>query len=162
MAIAIWINIGSGNGLLPDGTKPLPEPMLTEWSSVKSTDIHIRAISQEMPQLSISKIPWKITYLKFHSNFPGANELTHWLPDTTWHHRSTLGQVKSYCLATPSHYLNHLLTFPWWCHVIFIGGQPIGRFLIYQQLDCAQKSLIKKYYISHRSMSWYIKDWWGI
>ena len=29
---AIWlqigVNIGSGNGLLPDGTKPLPEPML--------------------------------------------------------------------------------------------------------------------------------------
>ena len=24
----IWINIGSGNGLLPDGTKPLPEAML--------------------------------------------------------------------------------------------------------------------------------------
>ena len=23
------VNIGSGNGLLPDGTKPLPEPMLT-------------------------------------------------------------------------------------------------------------------------------------
>ena len=22
-------NIGSGDGLLPDGTKPLPEPMLT-------------------------------------------------------------------------------------------------------------------------------------
>ena len=26
----IWVNIGSGNGLLPDGTKPLPEPMSTE------------------------------------------------------------------------------------------------------------------------------------
>ena len=25
----IWVNIGSGNGLLPDGTKPLPKPMLT-------------------------------------------------------------------------------------------------------------------------------------
>ena len=25
----IWVNIGSGNGLLPDGKKPLPEPMLT-------------------------------------------------------------------------------------------------------------------------------------
>ena len=25
----IWVNIGSGNGLLPDGIKPLPEPMLT-------------------------------------------------------------------------------------------------------------------------------------
>ena len=30
----IWVNIGSGNGVLPDGTKPLPEPMLTDhqWS----------------------------------------------------------------------------------------------------------------------------------
>ena len=26
----IGVNIGSGNGLLPDGTKPLPEPMLTD------------------------------------------------------------------------------------------------------------------------------------
>ena len=24
----IWVNIGSGNGLMPDGTKPLPEPMM--------------------------------------------------------------------------------------------------------------------------------------
>ena len=28
MVIQIWLNIDSGNGLLPDGTKPLPEPML--------------------------------------------------------------------------------------------------------------------------------------
>ena len=28
MTTEIWVNIGSGNGLLPDGTKPLPEPML--------------------------------------------------------------------------------------------------------------------------------------
>ena len=36
MASGIWVNIGSGNGLLPDGTKPLPEPMLTDhlWSPV--------------------------------------------------------------------------------------------------------------------------------
>ena len=28
LATEIWVNmIGSGNGLLPDGTKPLPEPM---------------------------------------------------------------------------------------------------------------------------------------
>ena len=26
------VNIGSGNGLLPDGAKPLPEPMLQEMS----------------------------------------------------------------------------------------------------------------------------------
>ena len=29
MTSKIWINVGSGNGLLPDDTKPLPEPMLT-------------------------------------------------------------------------------------------------------------------------------------
>ena len=42
-----------------------------DWSSVKSSDIHIRAISQEMPQPPITNICLKITYLKFHSNFPG-------------------------------------------------------------------------------------------
>ena len=30
MVTEIWVNIGSDNGLLPDGTKPLPEPMLTD------------------------------------------------------------------------------------------------------------------------------------
>ena len=29
VATWIWVNIGSDNGLVPDGTKPLPEPMLT-------------------------------------------------------------------------------------------------------------------------------------
>ena len=43
---------------------------------MKSSDIHIREISQEMPQPSITKIHLKITYLKFHSNSPGAKELT--------------------------------------------------------------------------------------
>ena len=42
---------------------------------MKSKDIRIRAISQEMPQPSITKICLEITCLKFHSNFPGANEL---------------------------------------------------------------------------------------
>ena len=29
MALEILVNTGSGNGLLPDGTKPLPVPLLT-------------------------------------------------------------------------------------------------------------------------------------
>ena len=29
LAIGIWVNIGSAKGVLPGGTKPLPEPMLT-------------------------------------------------------------------------------------------------------------------------------------
>ena len=52
-----------------------------DWPPVKSNDIHIKAISQEMPQSSITKICLKIIYLKFHSNFPGANELQR-LPNT--------------------------------------------------------------------------------
>ena len=28
MVSKIWVNIGSGNGLVPDGTKPLPEAMM--------------------------------------------------------------------------------------------------------------------------------------
>ena len=32
MVTKIWVDIGLGNGLVPDGTKPLPEPMLTyQW-----------------------------------------------------------------------------------------------------------------------------------
>ena len=42
----IWDIFGSGNGLLPDGTKPLTEPILTYH--VRSCGIHLRAILQEM------------------------------------------------------------------------------------------------------------------
>ena len=42
---------------------------------MKYNDVHIRAISQEMTQSSIAKIHLKITYLTFHSNFTGTNEL---------------------------------------------------------------------------------------
>ena len=47
-----------------------------DLSSVRFSGIHLRAISQEIPQPSITKIHLKITYSKFHSNFPGANELS--------------------------------------------------------------------------------------
>ena len=40
------------------------------WHSSKG-----KFIRQEIPQPSITEIIWKIKYLKFHSNFPGANEL---------------------------------------------------------------------------------------
>ena len=46
------VNIGSGNGLLPYGTKPLHEPM----SSVRSSNSHMKTISREIPQPSIPKI----------------------------------------------------------------------------------------------------------
>ena len=75
MVTEIWVNTGSGNGLLPDGIKSLPEQML-DLSSVKSSDIHLMATSLEIPQPSITKYGLKITYLKSQSNLPEANELT--------------------------------------------------------------------------------------
>ena len=55
-----------------------------DWSSVKSSDIHIRAISQEMPQPSIININLKITCLKFHKNLPGGNELIYFCSQMLW------------------------------------------------------------------------------
>ena len=46
-----------------------------DLSSVRSIDINLRTILQEMPQPSITKFSLKIIYLKFLSNLPGANEL---------------------------------------------------------------------------------------
>ena len=66
-----WVNISSGNGLLPASTNPSPEPMLTY---LRSIDIHLRAICLKIPQPPITKISLKITYLKFYLNLPGANE----------------------------------------------------------------------------------------
>ena len=71
MATEIWVNIGSGNGLWHQAITWTN----VDWSSVKSNDIHIRAISQQMPQPSITKFRLKITCLEFQSNFPGASEL---------------------------------------------------------------------------------------
>ena len=46
-----WVNTGSGNGLLPDGTKPLPEPMLNSphWGVLEFTR------GQEMQKTSIHR-----------------------------------------------------------------------------------------------------------
>ena len=68
----------SGNGLLPDGIKPLPEPILTYQV--------FRGIHNVLGD-----------YI-FYSLWPS---------DAIWRHRSgsTLGQVMACCLTAPSHYL---------------------------------------------------------
>ena len=68
------VNIGSGNGLVPDSTKPLPEPILT-YRLLRSSHIHLRPISLEVLHPSVAKISLRITYLKFHSNVHGVNAL---------------------------------------------------------------------------------------
>ena len=39
MAEYVWLNTGSGDGLLPNGPKQVPEPVLTnhQWGSVTFT-----------------------------------------------------------------------------------------------------------------------------
>ena len=56
MATENWANIGSGNGLLPDGTKPLPEPKLTYHQAVRSSDILLRAISLRPQSFNLSSL----------------------------------------------------------------------------------------------------------
>ena len=41
-------------------------------SSVRPSDIHLRAISWEISQPSITKLAWKLLDLKFHPNHPGG------------------------------------------------------------------------------------------
>ena len=74
-----------------------------DLSSIMSAGIHLSAISHKIPQSLISEINWNIISLKFHSNFPGANELNDlsvyitqcmyfhpslWLIHAIWHHGS--------------------------------------------------------------------------
>ena len=40
ISFSILINFGSGNGLLPDGTKPLPEPNQSWKESLSGMEMH--------------------------------------------------------------------------------------------------------------------------
>ena len=63
MATGVYVNIGAGNGLLPDGTKPLPEPMLTnaQWGCC---GIHLIAMSQEILKIFTVEMSLKFTNLR--------------------------------------------------------------------------------------------------
>ena len=46
-----------------------------DFTSVMSGDSHLREISPEIPGPSIIEMSLKVTYFKWYSNLPGANEL---------------------------------------------------------------------------------------
>ena len=58
MASKVWVNIGAGNGLLADGTKPFWTRV--DLSSVGLCGICMRAITQEVLQMSTYKISLEI------------------------------------------------------------------------------------------------------
>ena len=69
MASEILVNIGSGNGLLLDGTKSLPEWTLIDHQSSLA---HLRVISQDMLKISILDMSLKITNSRLQLYLPGA------------------------------------------------------------------------------------------
>ena len=81
MASVNWVNNGPANGLLPDGTKPLPESMLTSHHQGPV------AITWGDTYSSITKISFKITSQKFHPNLLGSNVSVYfrwWVPCSVW------------------------------------------------------------------------------
>ena len=55
MVTWIWVNIGSGSGLVPSGNKPLPEPMLTydQWSPV-----HVVSSDSNITEEDMNRFSW--------------------------------------------------------------------------------------------------------
>ena len=99
MASGIRANICSGNGLLPDGTKPLPEPMLPyQYSTVTFIGEQFPKRYPSHTQTSMTSISWKITCLKISLK----SSRCHWVNMqvlVAWHHcRITVsyGVVLSY------------------------------------------------------------------
>ena len=63
----ILVNIGLGNGLLPDGTKPLPEPILIyyQWERVLSPEVNFTWT------ISIFDLILKIIHLRLQPHLSG-------------------------------------------------------------------------------------------
>ena len=70
MALEILVNTGSSNGLLPDGTKPLPEPVLTyhHLGTVMFIWGQIRLRYHSYQSL---KLAWKLFFYDFIEIFQG-------------------------------------------------------------------------------------------
>ena len=100
MATKIWVNIGSGNGLLPDGTKPLPEPMLTNPQRSQVSFIlgqfHKRCLNHQ----SLKSV-WKLHVWNFIQISQGPISSVSSMPQLPTDGKSTLFQVMAWC-----HYLS--------------------------------------------------------
>ena len=138
-----------------------------DLSSVRSSDIHLRASSQEIPQPSITKINWKIKYLKCHSNFSGVNELRilnvkaqQYQPFTLWSElsrrpSSTWFIINGIYFVVIFSWLFSVNSSPPMCQwsrsslvqvmaCPLLGAKPLpGPVLVYCQLDCWEEVSVK-------------------
>ena len=67
----VLVNIGAGNGLLPDGTKPLPEPMLTILNGTNFSEIWMRMIQLSCKKKIINKKNKYLQHLLIYLTLPG-------------------------------------------------------------------------------------------
>ena len=108
MVTWIWMNTGSGNGLLLGGTKPLPEPVFTnyQWGIVAFTWGQFHWEFSWYLSLIWVKIYDLISLSHMNPMGQWVNSLRP--SDAIWWQgsRSTLVQVMACCLTAPSHYLN--------------------------------------------------------
>ena len=68
MVTKIWVSIGLGNGLLPESSEPLPEPMSTIIKGVLCYS------PESNFNISVADISLKISNLRLQPNLPGAKE----------------------------------------------------------------------------------------
>ena len=80
MVSEILANIGSGNSLLPDGTKPLPETMLCS-SSMGYVAFTWEQFPRKYSWYQTVWWVWKL-YFQNYCSLPGTNELKHVLKMT--------------------------------------------------------------------------------
>ena len=106
MVTEIWVNIGSGNGLLPDGTKPLSEPMLTDHQQSPVTFIlglfHKRCLNHQSPNL----------FENCMFKFPLKSPRDQWVNCAWLHQAITPTYVASSSVKCISIHMRH--TFTWY------------------------------------------------
>ena len=103
----MWVHIGSGNGLLPNGTKPLLESMLTSGVHLKSISLCAQAIINyenhilEIPAIS-PRGQWvnELTQPKSGQQFPNVachlRQARWWLPGPIY--QSMMGFILRFIL----------------------------------------------------------------
>ena len=84
MATDMSVNIGSYSGFSGMGHQA-NTCNYVDWTSVRFSVKHLRAIHLEVSQPRIAEINFEMTYLKFHTNLPWANKFILWYEGTTSH-----------------------------------------------------------------------------
>ena len=113
MATWIWVNIGSGNGLLADGTKPISEPMLTnhQWLvSWYSPDGKFTANAQDV----YLEMSLKISDLRLQPHLPDASE---YIQDSSISSALAI-EIPQFCTKPQQHI--HTDAMKSWCLYIYI------------------------------------------